>query len=295
MTKPNLEKMKQDYAEIEIPEELDFVVNRALRSNRKSIRKRVYSRIAAGTCAAAVMIAIGINTSTTVANAFAAVPGLEGLVKVISLKTYQADGPNQDINMEVPQIENLSNKELENGLNEKYVEENKQLYLDFQKELDKLDNKEEVHAGITTGYEVVTDNEQIFSIMRYTENVMASSETIKQYDTIDKNNQVLITLPSLFKDDQYIETISANIKEQMKAQMKEDPEKIYWIKGEDEDNLVEGFDLIQSEQNFYINDNGKLVIVFNDYEVAPGYMGTVQFEIPTDLIADELVSDIYIK
>lgn len=120
-------------------------------------------------------------------------------------------------------------------------------------------------------------------------------ESLKQYDTIDKNNQVLITLPSLFKDDQYIETISANIKEQMKAQMKEDPEKIYWIKGEDEDNLVEGFDLIQSEQNFYINDNGKLVIVFNDYEVAPGYMGTVQFEIPTDLIADELVSDIYIK
>lgn len=295
MTKPNLEKMKQDYVETKIPEELDFVMNRALRSNRKLIRKRVYSRIVAGTCAAAVVIAIGINTSSTVANAFASVPGLEGLVKVISLKTYQAEGPTQEIVMEVPQIENLSNKELENGLNEKYVEENKQLYLDFQKELDKLENKEEAHSVITTGYEIVTDNEQILSIMRFTENVMASSETTTQYDTIDKKNEILITLPSLFKDEQYIETISANIKEQMKTQMKEDPERIYWIKGEDEDNLVEGFDLIQSDQSFYINDNGKLVIVFDDYEVAPGYMGTIQFEIPTDLIADELASHTYIK
>lgn len=295
MTKPNLERMKQDYAEIEIPDELDSVVNRALRSNRKTIRKRAYSRIAAGACAAALVIAIGINTSSTVANAFAAVPGLERFVKVISLKTYQAEGPTQDVEMEVPQIENLSNKELENGLNEKYVEENKQRYLEFQKEMDQLENKEDVHAGISSGYEVVTDNEQIFSIMRYTENVMASSATTTQYDTIDKINQILITLPSLFKDEQYIETISANIKEQMKAQMKEDPEKTYWIKGEDEDNLVEDFDQISSEQNFYINDNDKLVIVFDDYEVAPGYMGTVQFEIPTDLIANELVSHTYIK
>ncbi|MFB8736384.1 hypothetical protein ACEQPO_30285 [Bacillus sp. SL00103] len=34
------------------------------------------------------------------------------------------------------------------------------------------------------------------------------------YDTIDKKNHVLITLPSLFKDDRYIDVISENIKEQ---------------------------------------------------------------------------------
>ncbi|WP_211747802.1 DUF3298 and DUF4163 domain-containing protein [Paenibacillus sp. Marseille-Q4541] len=295
MTKPNLEKMKQVYSETKIPGELDFVVNRALRSNRKSIRKRLYSRMVAGTCAAVLVIAIGINMSTTVANAVALVPGLEGLVKVISLKTYQVDGPNQDIDMEVPQITNLDNKELESGLNEKYLEENKQLYLDFQKEMDGLKNKKETHAGITTGYEIVTDNEQIFSILRYTENVTASTATTLQYDTIDKQNQVLITLPSLFKDEQYMEIISANIKEQMKEQMKTDPEKYYWIKGEDLNNPEEGFEMIQPEQSFYINRNGKLVIVFNDYEVAPGYMGTVEFEIPTDRIEKELASLTYIK
>ena len=32
-------------------------------------------------------------------------------------------------------------------------------------------------------------------------------------------------------------------------------------------------------QNFYINSNGKVVIVFEKYEIAPGYMGIQEFEI----------------
>jgi hypothetical protein len=46
--------------------------------------------------------------------------------------------------------------------------------------------------------------------------------------------------------------------------------------------------------NFYINEDGKLVISFNEYDVAPGFMGVVEFVIPTDLIKDLLVSDYYI-
>ena len=32
-------------------------------------------------------------------------------------------------------------------------------------------------------------------------------------------------------------------------------------------------------QDFYINSNGKVVIVFEKYKIAPGYMGTQEFEI----------------
>ncbi len=33
-----------------------------------------------------------------------------------------------------------------------------------------------------------------------------------------------------------------------------------------------------------MNENGELVIVFSEYEVAPGYMGTVSFTIPSDVL-----------
>ncbi|MDU5177028.1 RsiV family protein, partial [Clostridium sp.] len=40
---------------------------------------------------------------------------------------------------------------------------------------------------------------------------------------------------------------------------------------------------------------GKLVISFDKYEVAPGYMGVVEFVIPTEILSDSLVSNEYIK
>ena len=45
------------------------------------------------------------------------------------------------------------------------------------------------------------------------------------------------------------------------------------------------FSEITGEENFYISQDGKLTLVFDEYTVAPGYMGVVEFEIPTEVIA----------
>ena len=116
-----------------------------------------------------------------------------------------------------------------------------------------------------------------------------------KYDTIDKQKEILITLPSLFKDESYIQVISENIKEQMREQMKADPDKVFWVTGVGEEPYFETFEQIDREQNFYINNNGKLVISFDKYEVAPGYMGVAEFVIPTEVISKNLVSNEYIK
>ena len=41
----------------------------------------------------------------------------------------------------------------------------------------------------------------------------------------------------------------------------------------------ECFQKIDGDQNFYINDQDQLVIVFDEYEVAPGSMGMPEFVI----------------
>lgn len=51
-------------------------------------------------------------------------------------------------------------------------------------------------------------------------------------------------------------------------------------------NVKKVFKSCESCVDFYINDSGKLVLVFDEYEVAPGYMGVVSFEIPTEVVAD---------
>ena len=72
----------------------------------------------------------------------------------------------------------------------------------------------------------------------------------------------------------YITAISEDIKLQMTEQMKADENVVYNLNCEvSEDN----FEHIATDQNFYINQDGKLVIVFDEYEVAPGFMGCPEF------------------
>lgn len=291
-----INQLQKEYEEIPIPEELDMIVGRAIKQSTKARRnKNVKYKWVAGVGAAALIFLVTINTSSTVANALSTIPGVDRIIKVLMLKEYVVDEKNYNANIKVPAITHLDNKELELGLNEKYLKENKALYDKFQAEIKEMKKQGDGHLGLDAGYEVKTDTEEILAIERYVvESAGSSSEEIK-LDTIDKKNQVLITLPMLFKDDRYIQLISENIKEQMKAQMKADPDKVYWTTGTLDLQPTDEFKSIKKDQNFYINQDGKLVIAFNKYDVAPGYMGSVEFVIPTEAIADDLVSHKYIK
>ena len=292
-----LEKMKNDYKNIPIPDDLDAVVERALKTGKKK-RKGSY-RWLIGTAAAAVILTAGLNTSPAMAKALADVPLVGSIVKVLTFTEFNIEKDNKyEANIKVPAITDLENEELANSLNEKYLNEGKELYEGFMKDIDEME-KDGVggHLGVDSGYEIKTDNEQILSIARYVVNTVGSSSTTMTYDTIDKKKEILISLPMLFKDEGYVDVISENIKEQMRDQMKDvDSGKTYWVSGAglEDENLVVLFEKIKQDQNFYINNEGKLVISFDKYEVAPGYMGVTEFIIPTEILADVLVGDEYI-
>jgi len=287
-----LEQLKKQYENIAIPKELDLVVEKAIRKNKK--RRGIKRLIGAG-AAAAVLFITGINTSPTFANSMSEVPLVSSIVKVLTFKEFKVNDGTIEANIKVPAIENLENKTLESTLNKKYLDESKKLYSNFQLEMEELRQKGGGHMGLDSGYVVKTDNDQILAVGRYVVNTVGSSSTTFKYDTLDKKNELLITLPSLFKDDRYISLISENIKKQMKEQMKKDPNKVYWVEGAMDDVPISPFQSIDKNQTFYINDHGNLVIVFNKYDVAPGYMGVLEFTIPTAVIANDLVSNEYIK
>ncbi|MCZ8510926.1 DUF3298 domain-containing protein [Paenibacillus filicis] len=281
-----LEQLKRQYKSVPIPSELDFVVKKALKQKRKS---PAYMKYFAGVGVAAIILVSGINMSPAFANALSEVPLVGSLVKVLTIKEFKVDDGAAKADIKVPAITNMENKTLEATLNNKYLEESKELYKSFTADMEKLKKNGGGHLGVDSGYVVKTDNDQILAVGRYVVNTVGSSSTSFKYDTVDKKNQLLITLPSLFKDDSYINLISENIKDQMRQQMKADPSKVYWVDGK------MSFNAIAKDQSFYINNEGKLVISFNKYEVAPGSMGVLEFTIPTNMIADALVSREYIK
>ncbi|GAQ25898.1 DUF3298 and DUF4163 domain-containing protein [Tepidanaerobacter syntrophicus] len=295
-----LKGLKNEYLDIPIPEELDFVVRKAIKENRSlkpKERSSFKKTIIAAASALIIMatVTVGINTSPAFAETLSKVPIVGGIVKVLTFKEYTLNDETFNADIKIPEISGLKDEELQKALNEKYLEENEKLYQQFINDMEEMKKSGGGHLGVDSGYVIKTDNDRILSVGRYVVNTVASSSTTFKYDTIDKKNEVLITLPSLFKDDSYINIISENIKEQMIKRHKEDENMIYWVSGVEDEDLIELFEKISKDQNFYINNDGKLVICFDKYEVAPGYMGVQEFIIPTEVISNVLVSNEYIK
>lgn len=288
MDDKKIEQLIEQYKEIPIPLELNRVVYQAL-EKRKS-RKTLYLW-GVGAAAAVIIFTTSINVSPAFAKTLVDVPVVGEIVEVLTFKKITVDEGTYQANLDVPKVQ-MDNEALEEGLNSKYLEESKALYEKFMSDMEAQKAfGEDGHLRVDSRFEIKTDTEQILSIGRYVEETQGSSMTTLQYDTIDKQRQLLVTLPSLFKDETYIEAISANIKEQMKQQMVEDDSKTYWVESSEPD----GFKSISKDQEFYINAEHQLVISFDEFEVAPGYMGVVEFVIPTDVVADVVVSDEYLK
>ena len=289
-----MNRFRNEYENIEIPDELEFLVRTTIKEQEKKMkRKNIINKSVIAAAVAGVVFVGSINLSSEISYALSEVPVLGSIVRVLTFKTFELKDNNFDAELKTPAIEGLDSK-LEAMLNQKYLDENQKLYDDFMKEIDELKkaDMDEAHMGIASGYEVKTDTDKLLVIGRYVVNTAGSSSTTIKYDTIDKQNKILITLPSLFKDEAYIDIISENIKAQMKEQMK-DENNVYWL--EDEMMGDENFSKIDKNQSFYITKDNQLVIAFDKYEVTPGYMGNPEFIIPSELLKDALVSEEYIK
>ncbi|MDF2590766.1 MAG: protein of unknown function DUF3298-containing protein [Anaerocolumna sp.] len=288
-----IRELKKNYEDVQIPEELDFVVRKAINTHKRKLKKRSKKELkwASGVAAAVIILTVAVNTNSSIAYAMSEVPVVGKLVKVLMVREYMIKEDTYNAEVKVPAVEGLENQGLQNSLNEKYLAENEKLYAEFSKDIEDLKAAGGGHLGVNSGYVIKTDTDKILSIGRYVVNTVGSSSTTFKYDTVDKQNQILIVLPSLFKDDSYIDVISENIKAQMRQQMKEDTQKFYWV----EEGDISPFEKIKADQSFYISSNHKLVISFDKYEVAPGYMGVIEFEVPTEALSNVLVSNEYIK
>ena len=114
----------------------------------------------------------------------------------------------------------------------------------------------------------------------------ASADGFEQVNhfTINKKTGERVELEDLFyAGADYITPISEEIISQMRARMTENPEVEYWI--DSEDDPESDFSRIREDQDFYIDDEGRLVICFNELEAAPMSMGTVEFIIPDKVLA----------
>lgn len=148
--------------------------------------------------------------------------------------------------------------------------------------------KYEGYVASDTGYNILRNDENVLSICFYTTINAGGSGEYSRCFTLDKTTGRVLALADLFVDGgDYISVISDDILRQMTEQVNAG-EGDYFIPGGIW-SPEECFKEIAADQNFYIDENNKLVIIFDEYEVAPGSMGMPKFIIETDVL-DNILS-----
>jgi hypothetical protein len=277
--KDTLSNLKKSYEEIPVPSSAHNAVLEGIRKGKKEKRIttmiKITKRSVLTTAAAVSVIAIMANASPVTANAMEEIPVISAIAKVVTFRTFEDSSDRYEAKIEIPKV-SLDQKD-NTSVNRSIEDYANQFIGEYEKQI--TDNLTEGgHYSVTSGYEVVTDNTKYLSLRINTTVIMASGAEYVKIFTIDKTSGEVISLTDLLhKDNMILSNISDNIKMQMEKQMAEDDSKIYFSKSEEN---VEGFKGIKGDESYYFNEKGEIVIVFDEYEVAPGYMGVVEFTIP---------------
>ncbi len=283
----NIKKAKEAYDSIKIPNNLSKIVDQTI--NREYIgkkdkisKKSKIAGIALSTClATCFLFVVLVNENETFAKSVSKIPVIKELAKLVTIEKIVEEDNEKLVYANIPAIQNTGNTDLEKRINyeiskkmdevlkeaEKRASEYKQAVLDTGGSL------EDYHPIlINIDYELKYSGSDLVSFVINKSETLASAYTEQYIYNIDIETGKELNLKDVLGED-YKEIVDNEINRQIEER-KKDKENSYFTPEEG------GFDGIENEyQNFYINENRKVVIVFFKYEIAPGYMGMQEFEI----------------
>lgn len=292
-------EMKLKYKEHQMSErqviQMKEKINQAKKENRRKEKTHLYKNIGATAAVAAAIITILPNTSPAIAYAMNQIPILSKWVTVVTFRDYQYSDDQNSANINVPEIAlstDTTDNTAENNsiVSEQMKKTTDEINLEIQtitnqliKEFEENKQNEDGYQNMTVTSELLATTDQYFTLKLICFQSAGSGAEWDYYYTIDLSSGKRLQLTDLFNENSnYIDIISENIKEQMKSQMAVDENISYWI---DSDVPEWDFQSITDETSFYLNENNDIVICFNEGDVAPMYMGCVEFVIPNDLLS----------
>lgn len=289
--------LRSKYRKQEMPKEQAEQLCRKMKE-AKAVGKREKRQAGIIKAAAVAAVIAGIfiilpNTSAAAAHAMEQIPVIGRLVEVVTFRNYEYETERNRADIEVPEIKPVETEDAaadDSGVQEKLDRTTEEINAEIQKITDELIREFEAnldeemgHQDVLVTSEVLATTQDYFTLKLICYQGAGSGYQWNYFYTIDFNTGERLKLKDIFVEGaDYITPISENIKEQMRQQMAADENVYYWL----DDEIEEwNFKAITDETSFYLNEKGNVVIGFNEGDVAPMYMGTVEFEIPEDVLA----------
>jgi hypothetical protein len=273
---------KEKYESIEIPKELDVMINNTIKSNRNKQNK--YKKIAVSlTAASAIAVfSLTLNVNESFAQSVTEIPLFGQMAKVLIFKDYSFENKDLKADVVMPRVEQLENIEFEEKINKVIQEKVDQVLLEanfraneYKEAYISTGGTEELYAEnkieVKVNYEVLSKNENTLSFLVYSTDTLAAVYAENMYFNLDIQNNQVLTLDKLIGED-YVNVVTESVLETIKRQ-KENQDKVFF------DLVYEPDWKIREDVAFYINSNNNVVVVLDKYEIAPGSMGRLEYEI----------------
>ena len=272
-------QLKEEYEEVPIPPELDEMIRSTIhQAQRERKRKRHFQQLFISVAALFFIFVSSLNISPVFAQSVGALPGMQKFVQLLTIDTFHFDKETYEAVIETPTVD--ASSRAAQFLNEQFIESNEQLYEQFKQEMKVFEESGGGHLAVSSTVDVLHDDDILFVLKKTNTQIEASSYVTQQFYTVDKALDLVLTLPSLFKDSSYVDLLNDEVKRQ--------------IANSERANYFQRNIHIKPDQSFYINEDHQLVLSFNQYEIGAGVLGPVEFTIPTDVVQSILVSDRYI-
>lgn len=289
-----LQNLKREYKELQMPEQYVDMLREKMRKakldDRKEKNKKRMKQYAATAAALIGAFIILPNTSATVAYAMEQMPIIGQLVEVVKFRDYKYESERNSADIEVIEIkpkDEIESIEVKENLERTTAEINAEI----QKITEGLVEEFEVHLKDEIGYqdvvvtsEILLTTQDYFTIKLLCYQGTGSGYQWNYFYTIDLKTGKRMQLKDVFVEgEDYITLISEDIKRQMQEQMSADDMICYWLNDEIEEL---NFEKITEDTSFYLNEKNNVVINFDEGDVAPMYMGSVEFEISSEVLSN---------
>lgn len=287
-----LDSLKQEYLKPQMKAQdmrkLLEIMDRAKKRNQSSKYRSLLVKFASVAAAILAVTIILPNTSATVAHAMSELPIVGSLIEVVTFRDYRFESQRNNADIEVPQIV-PTNSGQDEKVQETLEQSINEINADIQKITNEIIAEFETYLGDEQGYqdyvvksEILTTTETYFCVKLMCYQGAGSGYQWNYYYTVDLKTGELLKLKDLFLEGaDYLTPISDSIKKQMQQNMDADEDVHYWLHDEIEDL---NFKTITEDTKFYVNKSGNIVIAFDEGDVAPMYMGALEFEIPNEVL-----------
>lgn len=186
-------------------------------------------------------------------------------LQLLKEKHYETEGTI--VTVKIPHAVNVKDDKVKKVINKLITQAIDDFTNEF-KEFDKEPNTEhKLIADIT--FQNYYSDDKIISFSINATQIMADSYLQKKFYTVDLKTGEVYNIEHFLGSD-YQNIVKKSVQQQIAENKEKYPNLMYF------DEAVNNLK-ITNEQPFYINKDNQVVVVFNQFEIAPGYMSLPEF------------------